>query len=371
MFEIPAGWLGDTLGARKVMTRIALFWVAFTALTGTAWNLTALVGARFLFGIGEAGAFPNIARAAREWFPFRERGVAQGWVWLSARWGGAIAPLLMMLAAHPAGWRVGFVLLSTIGALWLWGFRRGFADAPAQHPDVSAAEAALIAEASEKKPDAPHEPLSWATMLRSPTLWFLSAMYFGSNAGWSFFASWITPYLRQDLGMTGVVLVLASGGPLFAGGIACFLGGRLTDRQVRLWGRRWGRTLQGVLGYGIGGALLLVAVNLPREKYALAYAAICLSSFIKDFGMAASWATTIDIGQRYSGTVAGVMNTLGNLAQVISVPLVARLAIWAGTAAKPNWHVSLYYYAAMFFIAAVCWVFVDPRKVIVYRRAQA
>src|SRR5215472_6110986 len=72
--EIPVGWLGDKLGPRKVLIRIALCWAAFSALTGTAWSLVSLVVFRFLFGVGEAGAFPNIARAAREWFPFSERG---------------------------------------------------------------------------------------------------------------------------------------------------------------------------------------------------------------------------------------------------------------------------------------------------------
>jgi nitrate/nitrite transporter NarK len=80
--------------------------------------------------------------------------------------------------------------------------------------------------------------------------------------------------------------------------------------------------------------------------------------------MGASWATTIDIGHRYSGTVAGMMNTVGNLGTVVSAPLVAHLVLLGGEANK--WRVSLYYYAAMFFIAAVCWLFINPRRVIVY-----
>ena len=94
LFEMPSGWLGDKLGPRKVLIRIVLVWTAFTALTGLAWGLISLIVFRFLFGAGEAGAFPNISRASREWFPFSERGFTQGMVWMCARWGGAIAPLL-------------------------------------------------------------------------------------------------------------------------------------------------------------------------------------------------------------------------------------------------------------------------------------
>jgi MFS transporter, ACS family, glucarate transporter len=100
LFEIPVGWLGDRLGPRRVLTWIFVCWIAFTALTGAAWGLVSLMGFRFLFGTGEAGAFPNISRASREWFPFSERGLTQGLVWLSARWGGAVAPLLMMILAY-------------------------------------------------------------------------------------------------------------------------------------------------------------------------------------------------------------------------------------------------------------------------------
>jgi MFS family permease len=364
LFEIPTGWLGDKLGPRKVLTRIVLCWVAFTALTGAAWNLASLVTFRFLFGVGEAGAFPNIARACREWFPFSERGMAQGLVWMFARWGGAAAPLLIMALAYRWGWRWGLVLLSGLGLMWLWRFHSRFKNSPKDDPTVNDAERALVA--APVKVIAAPPPLSWTTMLRSPTLWALSLMYFGSNAGWSFFASWITPYLQKDLGLSGVRLVLASGGPLFFGGIACLLGGFLTDRQVRLWGKRWGRTLQGIIAYGLGGFLLLGAVWSTPSHVVLAYTAVCLSSFIKDFGMGASWATTIDVGDRYSGTVAGFMNSLGNLGQMVSVPIVARLALWTGTPGHPSWKFSLYYYAAMFFVASISWIFVNPRRVIVY-----
>jgi MFS family permease len=364
LFEIPSGWLGDRIGPRRVLGRIVICWSAFTALTGSAWNYASLWIFRFLFGAGEAGAYPNMARASKNWFPFRERGFAQGMVWMFARWGGAVAPLVIMVLAYPFGWRGAFFLLGVIGLVWVWRFRATFRDAPAEDPRPNAAERALIAQGGGAA--AAPAPLSWPALLGSPTLWALSTMYFCSNAGWSFFATWINPYLKKDLGLSGMGLVLASGGPLFFGGIACLLGGFLTDRQVRVWGPRWGRTLQGVIAYGLGGLLFLAAVAATPSHIGLAYAALCLSSFVKDFGLAASWATTIDIGHRYSGTVAGCMNSIGNLGQVVTPPIVAALAVWAGTEGQPSWKATLYYYAAMFFVASFCWLFVDPRRVIVY-----
>ena len=131
--------------------------------------------------------------------------------------------------------------------------------------------------------------------------------------------------------------MLGSGGPLFFGGIACLLGGFLTERQVCLWGRAASVTiLQGVAAYAIAGEFMLAAVACTPGHIALAYASLCFSSFVKDFGMAASWSTTIDVGHRHPGTVARFMNTVGNLGQVVSVPVVAWLAILAGAAEAAN-----------------------------------
>src|SRR5213593_3984684 len=109
LFEVPGGWLGDRWGARAVIFRIVLCWSLFTALTGGVKGITALfsssprpaqwlmamVAVRFLFGVGEAGAYPNIARALGRWFPFHERATAQSFIWFSSRFGGAFAPTII------------------------------------------------------------------------------------------------------------------------------------------------------------------------------------------------------------------------------------------------------------------------------------
>ena len=77
LFEVPSGWLGDVMGTRRVLTRIVLWWSVFTALTGAAQGYRSLLAIRFLFGAGEAGAFPNAVRSFSHWFPVRERGQGQ------------------------------------------------------------------------------------------------------------------------------------------------------------------------------------------------------------------------------------------------------------------------------------------------------
>ncbi len=388
IFEIPSGWLGDRFGPRIVLTRIVLWWSLFTALTACVWkfsydlgyelpmpgfladvlkpiplvfnSLVLMVIVRFLFGMGEAGAYPNTARALRGWFPYQRRGLAQGLLWSFGRWGGALAPFIVVPFALPLGWRGTFIAFGIIGAVWAIFFAIYFRNTPAEHPGTNHAERAFIQEAGD---NIAKLPLSWWSMICSPTLWFLTLMYFCSNAGWCFFITWDVKYYETELHLDGWWLTIASGAPLFFGGVACFAGGFVTDRQVRVWGRRWGRTLQGFIAYGLGSVffvLALIFVDIPI----LSVACLCAASFGKDFAMAVSWSTCIDIGHRYSGTVAGVMNGFGNLGTFAAPPIIAYLAVKRG-----DWGLALIFSAALFLIASVCWLFINPRTVVVYSDA--
>src|SRR5262245_5425878 len=384
LFEVPSGFLGDRYGPRRVLCRIVLWWSFFTALTGLVWqfsldsgyvlsmpwgplplvfnSLVLLVIVRFLFGAGEAGAYPNIARALRNWFPYPRRGLAQGLLWMFGRWGGAVAPPLILLASLPFGWRGAFVVFGIVGALWVLAFAIWFKDKPERHSGVNAAELSYIREGKPEQAAPP--PLSWGRMLRSPTLWCLSLMYFCSNCGWVFFITWDRRYYETVLGLQGNTLAILSGAPLFFGGIACLLGGFVTDALVPVLGRRWGRTLQGLLAYALGGVFFALALTTANPW--LAVPLLCLASFVKDFAMAASWSTCIDIGHRYSGTVAGLMNMVGNLGTFFSPPIVAWLAAPREPGGPTGWDNALIYSAVMFLTAAVGWAFINPQRVIVY-----
>ena len=86
-----------------MLTRIVLWWSAFTMLTGAARGFQSLVAIRFLFGAGEAGAFPNIARSFSRWFPARERGRANGVMFLGSRMGGMLSAPVALLHRRALG----------------------------------------------------------------------------------------------------------------------------------------------------------------------------------------------------------------------------------------------------------------------------
>ncbi|MEO6964455.1 MAG: MFS transporter, partial [Acidobacteriaceae bacterium] len=115
LFEIPTGWWGDRIGPRRVLTRIVLWWTFFTAATGWAFNYASLLTTRFLFGAGEAGCFPNLAKVLNSWLTPNERARAQGLVWLCGRWAGAFTPLLAILLIRAVSWRFAFQMFALSG----------------------------------------------------------------------------------------------------------------------------------------------------------------------------------------------------------------------------------------------------------------
>src|SRR5262245_60035508 len=105
-FEIASGWLADVMGPRNMKTRIVIWGSAFPAAAGLAWNCSAVLATRFLCGVGDAGAFPTISRSFSRWLPRRQVGNAHGILFMGTRFGGAIAPPLVVAIMAVAGWRV-------------------------------------------------------------------------------------------------------------------------------------------------------------------------------------------------------------------------------------------------------------------------
>jgi MFS family permease len=232
LFEVPSGWRGDVVGARRVLTRIVLWWSAFTMLTGAAGSLRALVVIRFLFGAGEAGAFPNVQRSFSRWFPARERGRANGVLFLGSRLGGALAPALAILLIQRGGWRASFVVFGALGVVWAALWHAWYRDSPAEHPAVDDRERAWIAQDGDS-PDAEppgRDAVPWRCLLTSRNLYAICGMYFAFGYGLYFYFTWLPTYLIRVLGFSALAGGFFAGLPFLLAGGADLAGGWLTDR---------------------------------------------------------------------------------------------------------------------------------------------
>ena len=350
-FEIPSGWLGDVTGPRKVLTRIVLWWSAFTMLTGAAWNFMSLLVVRFMFGVGEAGAFPNISKSFSNWFPAAERGNAHGVIFMGTRLGGALAPPLIVLLMAAIGWRAAFVVFGALGVVWCVFWNRWFMDDPATHPAVNAAELETIQRGLPPRAALPD--IGWRQLLSGNVI-LLCLMYFTMPYTLYFNLTWLPTYLKEVRGFTVAEAGYVAGAVLLAGAAANWVGGRLTDSLVRRYGIRVGRSL-GAVTLPLSGLVLLAAALVENRIAAAALFALTL--FIADLCVSACWAMCHDIGGPRAGTVGGAMNTVGNIGGAISPLVVGYTVQW-----WQSWTLPFYITAAVYVAGGIFTLLVDPRK---------
>jgi MFS transporter, ACS family, glucarate transporter len=353
LFEIPGGFLGDWMGPRKVLMRIVLWWSFFTAATGWAWNFLSLVVTRALFGAGEAGCFPNLTKSFTTWLPQHERVRAQGIMWLSARWGGAFTPYLVVLTFQFMSWRHAFELFGGIGVIWAVFFYYWYRDDPRDHPRVNAAELRLLSGTEGLAQGHAHVP--WGKLLRSTTVWCLCAQYFCLSYGWYFYITWLPTYLKEARGLElGRGAVLA-GLPLFLGGLGSLFCGMISAPVTKLTGSvSLTRKLMAFIGFTAASLLLIVSINLKNPVSAMI--AMGFASFANDLVMPGSWGACMDVGGRYAGTLSGTMNMMGNIGGAVSPMAIGYMLRWT----NHNWDITFYVSAAVYFMGSFFWLLMDP-----------
>ena len=311
IFEIPGGWLGDWMGPRRVLLRVVLWWSFFTAATGWVRGWLSLVATRFLFGAGEAGCFPNLTKAFTTWLPQPERVRAQGIMWMSARWGGAFTPLLVVWTLHYMSWRHAFEVFGAIGVFWAAAFYPWYRDNPRDHKSVNAGELALL-EGAEKLASG-HGDVPWKKLVSSRTVWMLWAQYFCLSYPWYFYITWLPTYLKDYRHLDPQYAARLAIFPLFFGGLGCAFGGLMSPRVTRWTGSvRAARRLAAYAGFCGASVLLLAHIGIRDPLWAMIV--MGLASFANDLVMPCAWGACMDVGGKFAGTLSGSMNMMGNLA---------------------------------------------------------
>jgi MFS family permease len=355
-FEIPSAWWGERVGTRRVLTRIVCWWSAFTMATGLVTSYTTLLLVRFLFGAGEAGAWPNAARTFSRWIPAAERGRVQGVFFAGAFLAGGLTPVLVSYLEPRIGWRGVFIACGATGLVWAVSWYRWFRDEPRQHPQVGAEELALI----ESGRGAGGHHHAGADVVRkfvgNPSAWALCLGYFSNSYGSYFVMTWLPTYLVEARGFAPGALALFAGLPMLLGVGSNLIGGATTDWLCAKFGLRLGRAAIGVVSYVMAaGMMLLSAVEQDPRRAAILLAIASASSM---FALAAHWAAAIDIGGENSGVLSAGMNTTGQIGSIAS-PLVAAYLVDH----YANWALPLYVMAALYLFTAVTWFFVRPPRV--------
>jgi sugar phosphate permease len=363
-FEVPWGLLGDRFGARYLLAVVALgsslltgILISVAFMPGVLSVFLLLWGLRFLFGLFQAGVFPSLSRLMADWMPSRERGSAQGAIWMCTRAGGFLAPLIVVpLIGATGAWYWAMLLISLLGLVWFATCWPWFRNRPEDSPAINEAELSLIAEGRRVR--VKHSGLPWRQVLACRSVWALCAMYSCGGFAANFFVTLLPTYLSKQRGLSDGTVKWLTSLPMACGMIACVLGGVVSDSIIRRTdNRRWGRRINGTIGALIAG-LALMATTQVYATWVLG-TLLCLTFFCNDLAMGPAWASCADVGHRYAGTIGGAMNMLGNLAGAGG----AALAGWLFRNGHPE--IVFVIFGCSFCLGSLCWLAVDVTRPVV------
>lgn len=359
LFQAPGGRLADRFGPRRIITGGVIWWGVFTCLTasvptGIASALFVLIAVRFLLGLGEAVVYPSSNRLVANWIPSAERGIANGFIFAGVGVGAGVTPPLITYVLVTWGWRWSFVVSAGIGLLagiiWYLLAR----DRPEEHPLVKKEELELI-EAGLPEPAedlVTGRTLPWSIIVSSKDVLAISFSYFTYGYVAYIFFTWFFIYLNTVRGLDLKSSAYYSMLPFLAMAFCSPLGGWISDRLTKKYGKRIGRC--GIAIFGLALAAVFIALATQVESAKLASVVLAGGAGALYLSQSSFWAVTADIAGPAAGSVSGFMNMANQFAGALTATLTPLIADRFG------WTASFLLAAVMCGVGSLGWLFVDP-----------
>lgn len=351
VFEIPTGTMGDRLGPRRVLTRIVVWWSAFTALTGAMTSYYPLLLTRFLFGAGEAGAFPNASIVVARWFPPSQRATMSGVNLMASQVGGAVAPLLVLPIQMRYGWRMSFYVFGVAGLVWAAIWYAWFRDSPDEKR--GAVTPAPGGDASGP-PVAVSHAFPWRVASRSQTVWALLGVAFCYIYVYNFFQTWFHTFLVKGRGFSEGGLLL-SALPFLVAVAANLAGGAASDVLARRLGSKRGRRVIGTGALSAAAAFTVAAMFTDHQVLTVVLLALTYGAIT--FQQSGVFGVCLDIGGPRAGAMVGLMNTVAQIGGLVGSVLYGYIVDRSGSYDAP--FVPM---AVLLSLGAVLWLKVDASR---------
>ncbi len=344
LFEIPTGVLGDRLGPRRVLTRIVLWWSGFTALTGAMTTYYPLLAVRFLFGAGEAGAFPTSSVVVARCFPPSQRATMSGVALMASQIGGALSPLIVVPIQMRYGWRASFFVFGALGvvwaAVWYWWFR-----------DTPAEKAGLPKPADATGAASHGHAFPWRVAMRNRSVMSIVYLAICYVYVYNFYQTWFHTFLVKGRGFSEDLLWL-SALPYILGACANLAGGAVSDLLVRRLGLSRGRRITGSASLLLAGIFVLAAMATKQQVMTVVFLSLVYAGIA--FQQSVVFGVCIDIGRNHAGAMTGLMNTSAQLGGLLGSVLYGYIVQSSGSYDAPFIPM-----AGALFLGAILWTRID------------
>jgi len=310
---------------------------------------------RFLFGAGEAGAFPALSKVVYNWFPLRERGIIQGINFSGSRIGAAFAMPLVAWLIKEIGWRHTFLVFGGFGILYgiLWYLL--FRDKPENARFIGTDEVKYIQETRQQSGSGVKKTLPLSSIFKSATMWKTMVQYICSNFTFYFSLTWMYPYIQERFQLGLVEAGFYTSIPLIGGAAGNWLAGILVDAIYRKGKWKLSRRIPAIIGFAISAVGMIMVTQVSSPVLSVAF--MTLAVFGADMTLSPSWAFCIDVGKENAGAVSGTMNMAGNLGAFVTIIAFPYLFKWTG-----HYEPFFIICAGLSLVAIVMWASMNPEK---------
>jgi ACS family hexuronate transporter-like MFS transporter len=313
------GKIFDMIGTRMGFLLSIVVWSVSIALHAVAKSVVSLSIFRFTLGFGEAGNWPGATKANAEWFPIKERALAQGIFNAGASVGAIISPPLVALLYVFIGWKATFIAIGALGFIWIVPWLILYKSGPDTHPWITDEERNYILS-GQKKVDASGNEAEdfapgWLEMMRYKETWSVVLSRFFLDPVWWLFVSWLPIYLADRFGFDVKQIGMFAWVPFVGAAVGSLFGGWLSGYLLR---KGWSINAARKLVITLGGVLMLPALLLTATAATPMIAVLLIAVILFGFQMAIGNIQTLP-SDYFSGKSVGSLAGLSGTAAVVGV----------------------------------------------------
>ena len=360
--QTVTGKMMDAIGTRMGMVVSIVGWSISIALHALARSLASFNVFRAMLGFSEAGNWPGATKSNAEWFPAKERAIAQGIFGAGASLGSVVAAPVIVAISLAFGWRATFASIAVLGILWIIPWLIVNKSTPDKHPWITKEEQDHILEGKRTESVAAgrEKVYTWRQLLRFKNTWGIISSRFFIDPVWWMFVTWLPTFLKEqfsfDLKQVGAFawvpyLFAAIGG--LAGG---FYSSALVRKGVPAARARKSAITIGCVLMLIALAAIALYLDHLKEHTNIAIALISITLFGFQFLINNLQTLPSDYFHgKNVGTVAGMGGTSAVIGTIVITLLVPVLT-------KTN-YTSFFLLAALLVpVAWLCITFISSKK---------
>lgn len=312
--NLPAGWLVDKYGPKKMFAWASGLWSVATVASAFTNTYSALYAMRMLLGVSESPFFTSGIKVTERWFSKEERGLPTSIINTGSQIANAIAPPLLTVLLLTMSWRGMFVVIGAAGFIVMFVWLKIYRD-----PDYVANKVKAVPKEEIKSSHT--SQAKWSQLFKYKSTWFMIIGNFGIMFTIWVYLTWLPSYLETERGFslkqTGWIAAI----PFLAGIIGVLLGGAISDRFIR-------KGVHAVTARKIpivGGAILAAASVAPVpfiDNAALSIVLLSIGYFASQLPSGVIWTLAADVAPREQVASLGAIQNFGGFLGAAMAPIV-------------------------------------------------